>query len=281
MRAGPKIWTEAKLAERIKLGLGCGRGADYLPAIRVQDFSSRGVQTRIPSKALGRTVHTHSYLERGLYLVKEFMGNLLEYREQFPMDRAITLGVAKKLDIKHPVYPQSRAPVVMTLDALITERDARGNPFTEGWDVKPHAHLTDPRVLEKLSLHKGYCAYGGFSHRIFTERSVSPIVLRNIDWLRASRPVEGELEIVAGLFTSHTDTVLDELQSGRFKLSLSDYGHSYDRRNALPRGTGLRIVKNLAWTRAVDLDLTIDRIELQAVPRPRSITRETCIEEAV
>jgi len=272
MTAGPKIWTETKLAERIRKGLGCGSGTHYLPAIRIQDFSSRGVQTRTPSEVLGRTVHTHSYLERALFLVTEFRGNLLEYREQFPMERAVTLGAAKKLGIRHPVYPKSGGmPVVMTLDALVTERAGPAASKLTAWDVKPHAELQNRRVLEKLTLHKAYCAYSGILHRVFTERSLNKVVVQNIDWLRSSRQREGEREVVDGLFTTHAACMLDEIRSGNFKLSVRAYGLSYDRRRQLPPGTGLRLVKHLAWTHVIELDLTVDPIELQPLPRPRHV----------
>ena len=100
MTAGPKVWTETKLAERVKKRLGRGSGAHYLPAIPIQDSSSRGVQTRTPSEELGRTVDTHSDLERARYLATEYRATLLDYREQFAMDRTLMLGTAKRLGIK-------------------------------------------------------------------------------------------------------------------------------------------------------------------------------------
>ena len=64
----------------------------YLPWLYVQEFSSKGTQTRIPGVKVRRTVHTFSYLERALFLYLEFQDNFLGFHEQSPMDRRITLA---------------------------------------------------------------------------------------------------------------------------------------------------------------------------------------------
>lgn len=272
MRAGPQLWTEAVIAKRVKQGLGGGEGRDYRPSIRVQDFSSRGVQTRIPSARLGRTVHTHSYLERAFFLIKEYLGNLLSYQEQFPMDRSITLGAAQLLGVRHPVYPKTRVPVVMTLDALVKERGNGEKPIVSAWDIKPHAELSKARVLEKLSLHKAYCAHVDIPHYIFTERSLPRVAIRNIDWLRLSQPKDGEIEAVPGLFTDHPELMLQELAREEFRgLTIRDYCLGYDTRCALRKGTGLRVLKFLAWNRRVQISLLADPFELQPLPKPSHI----------
>jgi len=124
--AGPKVWTEELIAERVKAGRGSGSGADYSPWLYVQEFSSRGTQTRIPSFKLKRTIHTFSYLERALFLWQEFQPDFNGWNEQRPMDRSLTLGYAKQLRIPHPRYPKSRIPVVMTLDAIGSTVDGDG-----------------------------------------------------------------------------------------------------------------------------------------------------------
>ena len=127
MGTGPKRWTEELIAERVKAGRGRGEGERYAPWLYVQEFSSKGTQTRVPSFKLNRTIHTFSYLERALFLYTEFQDNFLGYAEQYPMDRRVTLGAAKSLVLRHPRYPFTGVPVVMTLDALVTMRGADGS----------------------------------------------------------------------------------------------------------------------------------------------------------
>ena len=139
---GPRLWTEEVVQRRLKEGRGQGEGEDFTPWQFVQEFSSRGVQSRIPPMTLKRTVHTFSYIERALFLFVEFWLRPWLYREQLAMDRGITMGAAAALGIRYPRYPKTRVPVVMTLDAVVSSTDLAGRPVVAAYDCKPARHLT-------------------------------------------------------------------------------------------------------------------------------------------
>ncbi|MEA0564472.1 hypothetical protein U2H26_15000 [Lysinibacillus irui] len=44
-------------------------------------------------------------------------------REQFPLDREVTLQVADNLGIKHPTDNKTNTPIVMTTDFFLTVRE--------------------------------------------------------------------------------------------------------------------------------------------------------------
>ncbi len=299
--AGPKKWTEELIARRQKEGRGMGTGANYSPWLYVQEFSSTGTQTRIPSLLIDRTIHTFSYIERAMYLAHEFRTGLtyfsdafglklsdftdefvndgrelavldkeglLDYREQYPMNRRVTLGAAAGLDLRHPKYPQSDVPVVMTIDAVATRRSKNGQPWASAWDAKPARLLHDRRTLEKLSLHRAYCAHNGMPHFLFTEKSVPKTVIRNIDWARQSQPKVGELVVVAGLFDMHPKLMLDDLWNHSPGQSIRQYCTDYDRKHGLPIGTGIRVFKILLWRHDLVVDMRAEQIELLRVPKP-------------
>ena len=52
-----RTWNQATYERYIKEGRGCGSGADYLPWIRVQDFASLGVVSRVKGRTTGRVHH--------------------------------------------------------------------------------------------------------------------------------------------------------------------------------------------------------------------------------
>ena len=276
--AGPEKWTEDLIAQRVKDGRGQGEGENYSPWLFVQEFSSKGTQTRIPSVKLKRTIHTFSYLERWLFLYTEFQQNFFDFQEQFPMERAVTLGVAKTLGIRHSRYPVTQVPVVMTMDAVVTTKGATGPDgkavglSVAAWDVKPARQLLKPRVVAKLSLHKAYCAHRGIPHYIFTENSISRDVIRNIDWIRMSLPKDGELVVVPGLFTWRPDQMLEELATRRSNPrstpSITDFCAQYDVANKLERGTGIRILKQLLWDHRVQVNMNAKWIEREPIARP-------------
>ena len=268
MGTRPKRWTEELIAERVKAGRGMGEGEHYSPWLFVQEFSSRGTQTRIPCMKFNRTIHTFSYLERALFLWTEFQPNFLGYKEQFAQDRGITLGAAKTLGIRHPRYPRTGVPVVMTIDAVVTIRGQDGDDLLAGWDVKPARQLLKPRVLEKLSLHKAYSANVGMPHYLFTENSIHRNTIRNIDWIRMALRKEGELEMAAGLFTWRQDAMLEQLAACRTAPSISQFCAVYDAANGLERGTGLRLMKLLLWSHRLQVNLKSQWIEREPIPRP-------------
>lgn len=269
--SGPRKWTETLVAERIRNGRGAGEGRDYTPWIYVQEFSSSGNQTRIPSRKLQRTVHTFSYMERDLFFLHEFRDSFLGYIEQVPMDRRVTLAAALRLGIKHPKFPRTSVPMVMTLDAIATHIGPDGRPQSVGWDVKPARKLLDKRVLEKLSLHKAYCAHIGIPHKIFTEQSVPKRVPKNIDWLRGAEYHDGEIVEVPGLFTFHPERMLAELQAKRPNHTVGQYCAQYDAAHSLPAGTGIRIFRMLVGRHLLTVDLTAKDLLATRMPAPASM----------
>lgn len=272
MPAGPKIWRESTIRKRNRQGLGTGDGSTYQPAIRVQEFSSRAPQTRMGSSLRGRTVHLHSGLERALYLILEFSTDIVEFKEQVPMDRSITLGAAQTLGIKHPVHDRTNVPVVMTLDVLVTERDAAGVVTTTAWDVKPWSELSNERALEKLSLHRAYALRMGLTHRLFTERSCSKAYIENIDWLWCSRRKDAELLSTPDFYERYPRLLLEELAAGARRTSIRDFCSCFDVRHRLKPGSALRLFKQLVWSHNIRIDLSTEERELQDVPRPTHVT---------
>ena len=268
MGTGPKKWTEELIARRVKEGRGLGDRESYSPWLYVQEFSSRGTQTRMPSLVLKRTIHTFSYLELALYLLWEFFlrQNLLDYKEQFPLDRRITLAAAEGLGIRHPRYEKTRVPVVMTLDAVVTWLNSAGQRRFAAWDVKPTAELKHRRTLEKLSLHRACCAHLGIPHLLFTEKSFPKTLVNNIVWLRWSRRKNGEIEAIPGLLETHGALMLEDLCNRHPDQSIRNYCTEYDKRHCLPSGGALRVLKVLLWQRELTVDLTVPKIELQRVP---------------
>lgn len=271
--AGPKRFTEDLVQARLAARRGQGEGEGFSPWQWVQEFSSRGTQTRLPPFSLNgtlkRTHHFFSYIERALYLYIDFRFKPSDYREQYAMDRAVTMGAAALFGIRHPRYPKTGALVVMTLDAVVETVDARGVKSTTVYDCKPEKELLKKRTMEKLSLHKAYCAHRGWPHRIITEKVVPKNVTRNLDWLRSALPKPDELEIVPGLFLIYPNLMLEDLYHRRPCVSGRTYCTWFDTANHLPKGTGLRLLKFLIWLRELSVDMTAARIELLPVPHPQ------------
>ncbi|USE34989.1 TnsA endonuclease N-terminal domain-containing protein [Endozoicomonas sp. SCSIO W0465] len=118
-----------------KEGAGAGSGVEYksgLDVIRVP--SSKGNKKhKIPGIKSGRLIQLMSNLERDTFLFFDLSKNVKDIREQFPLDRSITLAIAEKLGIGHPkgIDAHTGLPMAirMTTDLLIdyVDEDKKGN----------------------------------------------------------------------------------------------------------------------------------------------------------
>jgi hypothetical protein len=214
-------------------------------------------------------VHTMSYLEMFMFLFHEYRLSLTQYWEQYPLDRGVTLSAAKALGIRHPKYPKTDVPVVMTLDAVATHLGPDGRPKLSAWDAKPKRLLENRRVQEKLSLHRAYCAHRGISHNIFTESVMPRSFFHNLMWMRGCEPQEGEL-VPADLLEAHRDSMLEDLRKRRPDSAIGTYCHEYDHTFGLERGTAMRVFGILLWRHDVKADLTAGDLMETKVQFPRS-----------
>ncbi|MBT3067959.1 TnsA endonuclease N-terminal domain-containing protein [Rhodoferax sp. U11-2br] len=226
-------------------------------------------------RKLDRVVHTHSYIERAFLLVAEFMASFHDVQEQWPLPREVTLGAAESLGIRHPTYPVSRIPVVMTVDFLLTTVTPDGELIKVPWDCKREEDLKDPRILEKLSLHRAAAEHLKLKpSRLFTDRSVPKQVLRNIEWIRATLPLAGEPDWVHALYRSGPADMLQDLVSTAPKALVWDYCADYDARKGYEPTTALRIFGWLLWAHKLELNISGRDVAYQVVRVPSP----SCIE---
>lgn len=265
--AGPKRWTEELIAKRYEEGRGQGSGENYSPWIRVQEFSSKGNQTRVPSRILKRTIHTFSYVERAMYLFLEYTTDLIDYREQFAIDRRVTLGAAKSLGIRHPVYPKTKVPLVMMLDALVTLMDGTGAERLVAWDAKPADKLGRRRIREKLSLHRAYCVYVGIEHNLFDETTVSRNVVRNIELIRAALPRDGEQSSAPALQGPLGELLRQGLAADKRRIPVWVACKQFDIAHHLDAGSSLTAFYRFVWNRTLTVPLDVEHLELTPVAK--------------
>ncbi len=61
-----------------------------------------------------------SDLERNYFMILEFLEDVVDIREQFPLEKEETLLIAEELGIKHPTNPTTKESITMTSDFCIT-----------------------------------------------------------------------------------------------------------------------------------------------------------------
>lgn len=250
---GPK-WNEKTIQRFLSEGRGKGSGIEYKPWLTVQDISSLGNSRRVYGLKTGREHHLFSNVEWELFLLLEWAPDVVDIREQFPLDRDSTLEIAASLGIKHPYYPGTHVPTVMTVDTLVT-RIQQGKKVLEAFNAKRTEEAEDTRSLEKLEIHRHYFEAMEVPHRIVFHSEIPHQVTMNIEFIRGASLRPDETEVYQGFFQDHQRQMAPLLNRSKRDGSLAEFCAYYESQFGLEPGIGLRIAKLLMLNRIIEVDL--------------------------
>ncbi len=261
---GRHKWTEKKIAEREKEGYGRGHGSDYTPWLLVTDFSSKGQSRRVPGLKTHRSHHLFSDVEYELFLACEWSRSVIDIREQFPLDRGLTQTIASELKIRHPYYPGTDVPTVMTVDLLLTVMQ-NGVKSLIALNAKRDDEAEDLKSLEKLEIQRTYFEQFEVPHHLIYHSQIPKQKVKNLGWIREAQLKPGEVEPRQGFFAALAAGMGRELTGAiNAKTSLASYCQSFDERHGLEFGTGLRVARMLIQERALMVNL--DSVDLTQEP---------------
>jgi hypothetical protein len=185
-------WTERRIKRFFKEGRGTGRGQSYKPWLTTSDVPSLGRTHRIFLAKTSRQHHFLSDLEYYAFLSSSFDDDVVDIREQFPLDRMETLAIAAARGIKHPQV--KGVSIVMTTDLLVTRIAAEGHSET-AIAIKPAKELTKTRTIEKLEIERIYWSRRKVPWFIRSESSLQTTRSLNLEWIFDST-VAGDIDPV-------------------------------------------------------------------------------------
>lgn len=177
-------WTEKKIAKYYKEGRGSGELSCYKPWLTVQDVQSRGRSHRPKGWKTNRIHQLLSDLEFNYFCLLEWADDVVDIREQFPLNRELTLNIAESKNINYSVDTQTRTPIVMTTDFLITVR--RNSELDYLARTVKHTKELSDRQIEKFEIERAYWEGQGINWGIVTEKELSSVAIDNIKWLHKS-----------------------------------------------------------------------------------------------
>ena len=245
-----RAWTEEKVERLLKQGRGSGIGKDYRPFIEITDLSSTGLSRRTFSNKTGRVHHLLSDVEWHFFLMLQWSTDIIDIREQFPLDREITRDVAMSLGIAHPCYPGTHTPTVMTVDFLVT-RIRNNVKVLEAYDIKRTEAAEDIRTLDKLEISRETCFLLDTAHHLIYHSMLPLQKIKNIEWILGGQYVEGENEPYTGYIDEHCSRLCSAMTNAPQKSILSDFCAQYDARCGLQAGSALRFARMLMHERAL------------------------------
>lgn len=255
MRTGPRKWTEDTVKQLQLEGRGKGKREKYCPWIKVTDVSSTGRSRRVHGIKCGREHHFLSDIEWNLFLLLEHSPDIIDIREQYPLDREITLEIAAMLGIRHPHYEGTRVPTVMTTDFLVT-RVRDGKEVLEAFDAKHAAEAENERAIEKLQIQKAYHEGVGIPHRLVFHSAIPLTKARNIEWFRNAYAKPGEVGNFREVSKDACRKITAEFPSySKRNTTLTNYCSDFDFRHGYEAGTGLRASQLLLANHELATDL--------------------------
>lgn len=238
-----RVKRREDIDKKITEGRGQGSGANYIPWIRVQDFSSCGQSNR----ELGwKTRRQHDLLsqgERNYFLILEWSPIVTDIQEQFPLlPVEKTLSIAKHCGIQHPVDDETKEPIVITTDFLITLALPIGS-VKIARTVKPADKLATKRVIEKFEIERRFWKEENKDWGIVTEKEVDMIMVKNVDWVHKFL-LTSALQPLSERLISLIARTLTEMVTGNDQ-PLSEIALECDERLGLELGTSLSVARHL------------------------------------
>jgi hypothetical protein len=245
-------WTEEKIARYMNEGRGSGEISNYKPWLTNQDFPSEGRTHRIKGWKTNRQHQLFSDLERNYFYILEWSENVIDIREQYPLNREITTKIADKKQINHPSDKENQTPIVMTTDFLITLRDNTGIKFIAR-TIKPAEKLNDKRVIEKLEIERQYWEDENVSWGIVSELDMPNNLWRNIQLMHHNFHLEEDEILLAETLYNYL-----ALQKGQLLNALNIFDFNY----SLETGSSLALFKHLVAKKIISLDM-MEKINLR------------------
>lgn len=258
-------WNEAKIKKLYREGHGKGALCEYKPWLTVSMVSSQGRSHRVYSPKTKRVHHLLSDIELAVFMYLEWRTDVIDIREQYPLDRDLTQSVATKLGIRHPTYPGTNVPTVMTADFLVS-RVRDGKEVLGAFNAKSISEANDARSMEKLEIQRVALEHMGIPHFLIFDRDLNTQVIRNINWIRDSLPKPGELEPFEGYWASMTSRLAPAIARARYdNRTLAEFCAHFDTNFGVRRGTGIRAARILMAERVLVVDLEAANIMQQPV----------------
>jgi hypothetical protein len=260
MARGIRNWSEKLIAQRIREGYGEGEGSGYKPWISTADFSSLGRTTRMYSLRYERTIELASDVETRTFLLLEWTASMSQVYEQFPLERDVTLQIAAALGIRHPYYPGTNVPAVMTVDFL----GVKGNPQDEhllAIDCKRSEDAGDENTIHKLQITRAYFAGRDIPHHLVFSSLLPTEMVKNVEWARGGEIKLDEVDPSPGYLREKAALMQHEIKHTNRVGPLNEYCNSFDERHGLRPGLGMRLARLLIWEHKLLCDMNTPRLE--------------------
>lgn len=246
-----------KRFQREKRGLGSGK--DYKSWLLVSDVPSKGRCHRMDCPLTKRELQLMTDNEFFSFLNYWWDDNVIDIKEQYPLDRRETFEIAALCGIKHPTDQHTGTLLVISTDLLVTYR-VGDEIITIAIAVKEATDLENKRILEKLEIERQYWNRRGVTWRITTNVQVKDNFSKNLAWMLGfykGSPQDERTHKIDDVVLSKIITAKIEMPHAPVKLVCK----FIDRELGFKLGTSLAGLRRLLAVKALTVDLTLKCIQ--------------------
>lgn len=250
-------WTEEKYKRFIKEGRGQGEGKDYKPWIKVTDFPSKGRSARVKGLKTGRVHHFLSDIQRRYFYLLEFdEANIIsDIREFYPLlDFYDVVPDTQDLNIHYFKDKNTGYPYVFTTTFLITIKSSNGGVEYVARSLKAASELERKTTLEKMEIERRYWRAKSVHWSIVTEKEISSIKAKNIEWALSSMHAIFDMGFSAEEIIELGAAFFLRLQNNK-NSSIGEIAKVFDIDYGLDEGMGLFLFRYLLAIKVVRLNM--------------------------
>lgn len=249
MGRGRKLESLKDFERALKNKYGIGQGSEYKPWLRTKDVKSQGKRSLIYGRKSQRDHHMMSSIESEYFYLAEFSNSVIDIREQFPLlPLNYTQKIARTLGVEHPKHPQSKEPIIMTTDQLLTINSPQGTTY-HAISVKPEYDSGDLRVLEKLDIERVCWELLGVKFSYFTGNELTRVQSGNLHW--ATSPFRENPKVFS---SDQVDCALSVLDIGQHFIE--DLCNQLISMNITSDDDALLLIRYLIADKFIDVDLS-------------------------
>lgn len=242
--------SERTVERWIKAGYGQGERAQYKPFLYVRDVPSTGTSSMVKSKITNRTHHYLSKQEFKIHLLSEYQRNTIDIREQYALlPWAETQLISESIGVRHPIYPGTKTPIVMTTDLVVTLQQRHGAELV-AISVKLSKDLNE-RNLEKLLIERLYWERRGIKWALATEKNIPIFLSKNLEFFENSLHDERVTEclITPIEFSKEFESIHSDTLSFNQIMSLTS------RKMNVDTATGFSLLGTAVWEHQSRLEI--------------------------
>ncbi|MFP5010458.1 TnsA endonuclease N-terminal domain-containing protein [Bacillus paranthracis] len=252
-------WTEKKIEKYIKEGRGEGEFNNYKPWLTIQNISSTGNSSRLKGWKTNRRHELLSDLERNYFFIMEWIEDIIDIREQFPLNREVTYNIAKEKGIRHPICTKNETLIVLTTDFFLTVREGNGIKYLAR-TIKPSSELENERIIEKFEIEREYWERKGIDWGIVTEKDIPIIITQNISWIHKSYYLD---EIEDETFVKVYSSYLMRFQN--IDKNLMEICNEFEEQYNLEQGSSIKYFKHLLARKLFFVDMSSQKLNVRSL----------------